>query len=39
MPDWLVNSTPPCEDYCPRKELLAMDRDPAIEVFKAAVGG
>lgn len=22
------------EDYCPRKELLAMDRDPAIEVFK-----
>ena len=22
------------EDYCPRKELLAMDRDPAIEIFK-----
>lgn len=22
------------EDYCPRKELLVMDRDPAIQVFK-----
>lgn len=22
------------EEYCPRQELLDMDRDPAIEVFK-----
>ena len=24
------------EDYCPRQELLDMDRDPAIQVFKDA---
>ena len=27
------------EDYCPRKELLAMERDPAIQVFKAGKFG